>query len=88
MKVISSAGGTSVAPDSGSTVYGIVTCGNEGVKDVLVSDGVEIVKTNDKGIYQLHSAKEYGYVFMIIPGGYEGLCRRSLPVILAEGFED
>ena len=71
LKVISSAGGTSVTPDSGSTVYGIVTCGNEGVKDVLVSDGVEIVKTNDKGIYQLHSAKEYGYVFMIIPGGYE-----------------
>lgn len=37
----------------------------------MVSDGVEVVKTNDNGEYSLLSKKKYGYVFISIPSGYE-----------------
>ena len=60
-----------VEPAAGTTIYGMVTCDGEGVPGVLVSDGKEIVKTDGNGIYQLASQKEWQYVFVIIPSGYE-----------------
>ncbi len=42
-------------PDAGTTVYGIVSSAGVGVENVVVSDGAEV--TNEKGIYQLKSAK-------------------------------
>ena len=56
-------------PDAGTTVYGIVS--SAGVENVVVSDGAEVTVTNEKGIYQLKSAKKWGYVFISVPSGYE-----------------
>lgn len=37
----------------------------------MVSDGTEVTVTDDKGIYELKSAKKWGYVFISVPSGYE-----------------
>lgn len=58
-------------PDVGTTVYGIVSSAGVGVENVVVSDGAEVTVTNEKGIYQLKSAKKWGYVFISVPSGYE-----------------
>ena len=58
-------------PDAGTTVYGIVSSAGVGVENVVVSDGAEVTVTNEKGIYQLKSAKKWGYVLISVPSGYE-----------------
>lgn len=58
-----------VEPETGSTVYGKVTCEGKPLANVVVSDGVEVVATDDKGVYQMKSAKKFGYVFVSIPSG-------------------
>ena len=58
-------------PDAGTTVYGIVSSAGVGVENVVVSDGAEVTVTNEKGIYQLKAAKQWGYVFFSVPSGYE-----------------
>lgn len=55
----------------GTNIYGIITCDGVGVPNVVVSDGYEVVTTDSKGVYQIQSQKQQGYVFMTIPGGYE-----------------
>lgn len=62
-------------------VYGKVTCDGTGVPDVLISDGIEIVKTRADGSYRLQSAKKWKYVFMITPSGYEPSALGFLPRI-------
>lgn len=65
------AGDIEVKPAAGSTVYGIVVCGGKGVSDVIVSDGIEVTKTDGKGVYQMKSEKKHKYVFISVPSGYE-----------------
>ncbi len=60
-----------IEPANGVNIYGIVQCDGKGVPNVLVSDGSDIVKTDENGIYQLKSLKKWQYVFVIIPSGYE-----------------
>lgn len=62
-------------------VFGQVTCDGAGVPDVLISDGIEIVKTNAQGSYKLQSGKKWKYVFMIVPSGYEPAALGFLPKI-------
>ncbi|MCM1503021.1 MAG: calcineurin-like phosphoesterase family protein [Bacteroidales bacterium] len=62
-----------------STVYGIVACGSTRLKDVVVSDGVEVVRTDENGIYQFKSEKKNGYVFVSVPSGYETVSDGILP---------
>lgn len=73
-------------PENGTTIYGIIACEGKGLKDVVVSDGVEVVLTNSDGVYQIKSEKRYGYVFISIPSGYEvpsmGFCLSSMPIFL------
>ena len=57
--------------EEGTTVCGYVTCEGEGVPDVVVSDGVEVVVTDENGFYQMASEKKWGYVFISVPSGYE-----------------
>lgn len=64
-------GGGDVKPESGATIYGIVVCDSKPVSGAVISDGELVVKTGSDGIYQLHSTKKYGYVFISVPGGYE-----------------
>jgi hypothetical protein len=67
-------------PDEGSTIYGIVSSSDgTAVENVVVSDGVEVVVTDENGIYQLKSAKKQGLVFISIPGGYEVTSKGVLP---------
>ena len=68
-----------VEPAAGSTIYGIVSCNGNGVAGVVVSDGVEVVKTDGYGIYQLPSKKKYRYVWISVPAGYEVPSRGVLP---------
>lgn len=58
-------------PDkAGMNVKGVVYCGDKPLKDVVVSDGVNVVKTDANGYYYMNSKKERGYVFVSIPSGY------------------
>ena len=66
-------------PDKGTTVWGHVLCDGIGVPGVVVSDGIQVTKTNDEGLYQLKSAKKWGYVFVSIPSGYEVTSQGILP---------
>ena len=68
-----------VNPKDGYNIYGIITCGEEGVPGVVVSDGLEVTVTDENGIYYLAS-KEYNQtVFMSIPSGYEAASNGVLP---------
>lgn len=58
-------------PEVGTTVYGVVSSEARGVKNVVVSDGVEVTTTDEKGIYQLKSRKNLGCVFISVPSYYE-----------------
>ena len=67
--------GDGVEPAAGSTVYGKVACDGAGVAGVVVSDGYEVAKTDENGVYQLRTSKKsskfHGYVFVSVPSGYE-----------------
>ena len=63
----------------GCTVYGKVSCGDKALKGVVVSDGVEVVATDDEGYYYMKSAKKFGYVFVSVPSGYETAVDGVLP---------
>ena len=59
-------------PDkSGMTVKGAVFCGSTPLSGVTVSDGVEVVKTDQDGYYWMNSAKRHGYIFVSVPNGYK-----------------
>ena len=62
-----------------ANITGKVTCEGAGVPDVLVSDGIEIVKTDADGNYRLQSDKKWKYVFITIPSGYEAPLDGILP---------
>lgn len=66
-------------PDASSTIYGQVRCNGKGVADVVLSDGVEVVKTNEDGYYQIASKKAFGYIFVSVPSGYEVPTEGALP---------
>jgi Icc protein len=45
--------------------------GNEkGIKNVAVSDQVNVVTTNDEGLYQIHYTSRYGILFVSLPNGF------------------
>ncbi len=77
--IVKYAGDEEVKPAEGSTVYGKVSCDGTGIQGVVVSDGVEVVKTDAKGVYQLKSKKYHGYVFVSTPSGYEPVTNGILP---------
>jgi len=67
-------------PDiTGKNIKGMVYCNGKGVANVIVSDGIEVTKTNADGIYYLQSLKKHGYVFISIPANYEVATRNKLP---------
>ena len=65
--------------DASTTVYGMVSSEEGGIKGVVVSDGIEVAVTDEDGIYQLKSDKKWGYVFISIPSGYEVPSEGVLP---------
>ncbi len=65
----------------GATVYGQVSAQGKGLANVAVSDGVEVVQTDENGIYRMNSQKRNGYVFISVPSGYEPFSNGILPCI-------
>lgn len=58
-------------PDKeGMTLKGVVYCGNTPLKDVQVTDGINITRTDDNGWYYLASDKSQGHVYICNPKGY------------------
>lgn len=62
------------------TIKGTVRSGKHGLEGVVVSDGVEVTKTDRHGIYYLASQKKHGFVFISVPGNYEVDTDGSMPV--------
>lgn len=57
--------------NTGDNVSGTITCDGVGVPGVTVSDGYTFATTDQMGCYSMHSEKRLGYVFYILPSGYE-----------------
>lgn len=64
---------------AGMTIKGTVYAAGAGVVNVVVSDGFEVAKTDEHGVYYLPSAKKGKYVFVSIPGNYEVATTGSAP---------
>ena len=67
----------------GSTLVGTVTSGGRALRDVVVSDGYLVTKTDSLGRWSLYSEKRHGYVFLSIPSGYEVPSEGVLPQFYA-----
>ena len=63
----------------GYNIYGMVSCDGVGVPGVVVSDGVEVTVTDEKGAYYLKSNEYHRTVFMSVPAGYEAVSEGVLP---------
>ncbi|WP_423128386.1 calcineurin-like phosphoesterase C-terminal domain-containing protein [Gaoshiqia sp. Z1-71] len=70
---------TNIPDKAGMTVKGVVYCDGAGIPDVVVSDGYELTKTDQNGVYYLPSQKKNGYVFISVPGNYEVPANNNFP---------
>jgi hypothetical protein len=61
----------SAEEQSSAKITGVVQAATQPIAGVVVSDGVNVVKTDAEGRYELLSDKQNGYVFISIPSGYE-----------------
>ena len=62
---------TSINSPEGTTLTGVVKCGLKAVAGVAVTDGEQIVYTDENGVYNIASTKPYGVVYITTPSGYE-----------------
>ena len=51
-------------------VKGHVCCGKHGLKDVVVTDGIHLTRTDAKGEYRLQIGSESDFVYISTPSGY------------------
>ncbi len=72
----------------GYSIRGCVFSGKSGLEGVLVSDGDLIVETDENGFYYLPSQKRMGYVFVILPSGYDVATIAALPQFWASTEAD
>lgn len=77
--IISIQTNTNIPDVAGKNIKGVVYCNGRGIPNVVVSDGIEVTKTNSEGIYYLTSTKKHGYVFISIPSNYEVPTKGKLP---------
>lgn len=77
-----------VTAAEGSTVYGLVECNGKGIPGVPVSDGYEVVVTDEHGVYQMTSEKLWKYVFITLPSGYEAPLQGIIPQFFAHLTDD
>ena len=52
------------------TIRGKVQSNNKGIANVAVTDGINVVLTDQKGNYELLSNRTTDYVYISIPAGY------------------
>lgn len=77
-----------VPSKTGTNLKGMVYCNGKGVEDVLVTDGVEITKTNADGHYWINSKKSYEVVYVILPSGYNVPTQGAMPKYWAQTSND
>lgn len=67
--------------DSKATVRGVVRCGGKGVAGVVVTDGVNMTRTNAQGAYTMRTSSATSkFVYISVPSGYEvGNTRGFMP---------
>ena len=71
--------GNTIPDMAGMTIKGAVYSDGKGVPGVVVSDGYEVAKTNNDGVYYLPSQKKSGFVFISVPGNYEVANDNGIP---------
>ena len=49
---------------------GVKETNEKGIKNVAVSDQVNVVTTNEEGFYQIHYTSRYGILFVSLPNGF------------------
>lgn len=52
------------------TYFGTVTSGGQGLADVAVSDGMQVVYTDSAGYYHMYSTCGGDFIFISLPAGY------------------
>lgn len=58
--------------DSKATVRGVVKCSGKGVQGVVVTDGVNMTRTNAQGAYTMRTSSATSkFVYISVPSGYE-----------------
>ena len=77
-----------VASKEGYNLKGMVYCNKKGLKDVLVTDGVEFTKTDANGHYWLKSKKTYEVVYVVLPSGYNVPTQAAMPRYWAQTSND
>ena len=60
-------------------IKGFISCNGVGIPKVVVSDGYEVTRTDNEGLYYLSSQKKNRMVFMSIPGNYEPPVAGNMP---------
>ena len=54
----------------GKNIKGYIHCDGKPMENVVVSDGFEVVTTDNRGFYYIGSVKKSGLVYISIPGNY------------------
>ena len=65
---------------AGGTITGRVRCDGAGIAGVVVTDGVNVVKTNKKGDYTLSPRADADFVRISVPSGYEVARQEAMPL--------
>lgn len=60
------------AETSARTVRGKVTCGQQNLSDVIVTDGFKFTKTKKNGEFKMSIADSARFVYIVTPSGYAG----------------
>ena len=63
----------------GTNLYGRVYCGDKALENVVVSDGLQVVKTDARGVWSMISDLESDLVFVSLPQGYESNTEEAIP---------
>lgn len=62
-------------------IKGKVTCNGKGIKNVIVTDGISCVQTNEKGEYKIPSIQTSGFVYISTPAEYITDCKdKTIPL--------
>lgn len=61
-------------------IRGRVSCANKGIDGVVVTDGVNLTQTNEKGEYKLTIAADANFVYLSTPSGYLPERKGSIPL--------
>ena len=59
--------------------YGKVLSGGKGIANVPVTDGTQIVLTDDKGRYSISSTSNAEYIYITLPDGYNIPMKGKVP---------